>query len=209
MPGGHASGAVDRTLRERILDRAHVPERRETGCAWTGFLPTLKLMSDSAASVGRVRLLVDVPELIRPVGLMRWREWGQPPGPIDPEWWIQATRREAGREGMPVTLVTQDDQGKVTGAVGLNDFDLPELRDRSPWIIGMIVASDRRGRGLGRVLVDGIEAIATAQGHQQLWVATERGAGFYERCGFVNAETLRVGPDLKYILVKRLGQRSV
>lgn len=140
---------------------------------------------------------------------MRWREWAEPPGPTDPEWWVDATRREAGREGMPVTLVTQDDRGNGTGAVGISEFDLPELHDRSPWIIGMIVAADHRGRGLGRLLVDSIEAIAAAQGHKQLWVATERAAGFYQRCGFVSTETLQVGPDLKYILVKDLDPRPV
>lgn len=155
---------------------------------------------------GPTRLLADVPDLIGPVGLMRWKEWAQPPGPTDPEWWIDATRREAGREGMPITLVTQDDEGRATGAVGLSEFDLPELHDRSPWIIGMIITPGHRGRGLGRLLVDGIEAIATTQGHRQLWVATEKAAGFYQRCGFTSAQTLQVGPDLKYILVKDLGR---
>lgn len=176
---------------------------------WVGFLRSLDFMSDSSGTPGRVRLLADVPELIGPIGLMRWRKWAEPPGPTDREWWVDATRREASREGMPVTLVTQDDQGNGTGAVGLSEFDLPELHDRSPWIIGMIVAPHHRGRGLGRLLVDGIEAIARAQGHKQLWVATERAAGFYQRCGFVSTEALQVGPDLKYILVKNLGQRPV
>jgi N-acetylglutamate synthase-like GNAT family acetyltransferase len=137
---------------------------------------------------------------------MRWREWAQPPGPTDPQWWIDATRREAGRDEMPITLVTQDDQGDVTGAVGLNEFDLPELHDRSPWIIGMIIAPDHRGRGLGGVLVDAIEAIATTHGQRRLWVATERAAGFYQHCGFTSTETLQVGPDLKHILAKDLRQ---
>lgn len=163
-------------------------------------------MSDSAAAFP-IRFLVDVPELIRSVGLMRWREWAEPPGPTDPEWWIEATRREAGRDGMPVTLAAQDDQGDAAGAVGLSRFDLPELHDRSPWIIGMIVASSHRGRGLGRALVGGIEAIARNQGHRQLWVATEQASDFYQRCGFANTETLQVGPDLKYILVKDLTDR--
>ncbi len=73
----------------------------------------------------------------------------------------------------------------------------------------MIVAPDHRRRGLGRVLVDGIEAIAASQGHEQLWVATERAASFYEGCGYVGVESLQVGPDLKHILVKDLSQSTV
>jgi len=69
----------------------------------------------------------------------------------------------------------------------------------------MIVAPDERGHELGRVLVDGIETVASAEGHRRLWVATWRASGFYQRCGFVSAETLLLRPDLKYILVKDLG----
>lgn len=98
---------------------------------------------------------------------------------------------------MPVTLVTQDERGRATGAVGLSEFDLPELHDRSPWIIGMIVAPDERGHGVGGVLVDGIETVASAEGHRRLWVATERAAGFYQRCGFVNAKpSTGAGPQV-------------
>lgn len=168
-------------------------------------LPRLIAVSESDAPTTAVRLLADVPDLIPAVGLMRWTEWAQPPEPTDPAWWIDATRREAARVGMPITLVTQDDAGNATGAVGLAEFDLPQFHDRSPWIIGMIIAPSRRGNGIGRTLLGGIEQIAIEQGHQRLWVATERAAGFYQRCGYSLTETARIGPDLKHILVKDLG----
>jgi GNAT superfamily N-acetyltransferase len=161
-------------------------------------------MAGSDATITHVHLLADVPNLIPAVGLMRWKEWARPPEPTHRDWWISATRGEAGRRGMPITLVTQDEAGNATGAVGLNTFDLPQFHDRSPWIIGMIIAPDSRGHGLGRVLIEGIEKIAIGQGHQQLWVATELAAGFYQRCGYRLTETTKIGADLKHILVKDL-----
>lgn len=97
-------------------------------------------------------------------------------------------------------------RGHATGAVGLSEFDLPELHDRSPWIIGMIVTPDHRDCGLGHVLVEGIEAVAAAQGHKQHRVATERAAGFYQHCGFMSVEMLQVRPDVNYTVVKDLAQ---
>ena len=59
-------------------------------------------IAGDAGSV-RIALLADHLELIAAVGRMRWREWGDPPDPEDPVWWVDVTRREAGRERLPVT----------------------------------------------------------------------------------------------------------
>ena len=43
-----------------------------------------------------------------------------------------------------MTCVASDQSGAL-GAVGLGQFDIEERRDRSPWVLGMIVRPDRRG----------------------------------------------------------------
>jgi hypothetical protein len=43
-----------------------------------------------------------------------------------------------------MTWVASDQSGAL-GAVGLGLFDIEERRDRSPWLLGMIVRPDRRG----------------------------------------------------------------
>jgi hypothetical protein len=55
-----------------------------------------------------VQLLADVPELIEPVGRLRFAEWGDD-GDVDR--WVSATRSEAGREELPVTWVAIDESG--------------------------------------------------------------------------------------------------
>ena len=102
--------------------------------------------SDRAA----VDLLADRMDLVEAVTDLRWLEWGHPPEPTDRDWWRAATVREAGRSQLPVTWVTSDDSGALV-AVGLGQFDIEERRDRSPWVLGMIVRRDRRGTGLGRL----------------------------------------------------------
>src|SRR5205809_5720523 len=100
-----------------------------------------------------VRLLADMPQLVTAVGQIRWREWGGVPERADLSWWVEVTEREAGREELPVTFVAVAAGGEPLGAVGLGEFDIAERRDRSPWVLGMVVRPDCRGRGIGRLLL--------------------------------------------------------
>lgn len=140
-----------------------------------------------------VHLLADVPHLVAAVGQIRWREWGHAPEPEDLSWWVDVTGREAGREGLPVTFVAVDMLGEAVGAVGLGEFDIDERRDRSPWVLGMVVRPDRRGVGVGRLVLSRLERFAAEHGHTEVWVATGGLAvGFYQRCGWQEAERLHL-----------------
>jgi GNAT superfamily N-acetyltransferase len=141
-------------------------------------------------------LLADRPHLVAAVGEMRWRAWGDEPGREDVSWWVDVTAREAGRRELPVTWVAVDDADEAVGAVGLGEFDIPERRDRSPWVLGMIVRPVSRGQGVGRLLLSRLELFAAGQGYSQVWVATGGPAvGFYQRCGWEEVERLPLTPD--------------
>src|SRR5215467_4230773 len=153
-----------------------------------------------------IELLADRPELIEPAGLLRFDEWGRPPEPDTPQWWINVTRQESGRNDLPVTFVACDSAGDAVGAVGIAEFDPDDLSDRSPWVIGMVVRPDRRRAGIGRLLVDRLDPHARGLGFGQIWVATGPPATeFYRRCGYRRAEVMRSprGEDA-HILVKRM-----
>jgi GNAT superfamily N-acetyltransferase len=161
-------------------------------------------MAEAPRSV-TIELLADHVGLIPVVGQMRWREWGHPPEPQDLDWWVEVARREAGRKRLPVTWVALDARGEALGAVGLAEYDIDERRDRSPWLIGMIVRANLRRRGVGRRLVARLEAWAREHGYRQLWVATGPAAGFYQRCGWEPVETLeRATGETAEILTRRL-----
>ena len=152
-----------------------------------------------------VTLLADSPTSIEAVAEMRWHEWGHPPEPVDPAWWLETTIREAGREGLPVTFVARGSADEVLGAVGLDTYDLDERHDTSPWVTGMIVRPDRRREGVGRALMVHLEGWAADHGIHEAWVGTDQAAGFYRRCGWVDQETFTTssGQDIT-VLYKRL-----
>jgi predicted N-acetyltransferase YhbS len=135
----------------------------------------------------RISLLADQPELIADVATMRWQEWGHPPEPEDPAWWLDATAREAGRAALPITFVASGD-GAALGAVGLGQFDIEERRDLSPWVLGLIVRPDCRGTGVGLALMDHLTHWAAEAAFTAAWAATAGAEGFYSRCGWTATE---------------------
>lgn len=162
-------------------------------------------MANSPGAV-TVQLLADNERLIAAIGEMRWREWGHAPEPEDLGWWVAGTAREAGRDDLPITWVALDGRGGALGAVGLGEFDLEERRDRSPWVWGMIVRPDRRGMGVGSLLMAQLEAWAGTHGYEQVWVATGgRAIDFYRKCGWELSETVeRLSGEAASVLTKLL-----
>jgi GNAT superfamily N-acetyltransferase len=153
-----------------------------------------------------VQLLADNKRLIAAIGEMRWREWGHAPEPEDLDWWVAGTAREAGHDRLPVTWVALDEHGGALGAVGLGEFDIEERRDRSPWVLGMIVQPECRGLGVGSLLMAQLEAWAGIHGYEQVWVATGgRAIDFYRKCGWELSETVeRASGEVASVLTKRL-----
>src|SRR5262249_25537553 len=138
-----------------------------------------------------IELLADHTDLIARVGEIRWEEWGHPPEPEDLDWWVTVTANESGRDHLPVTWVAID-QGQAVGAVGLAVFDLEERRDRTPWIIGMVVSPEYRGMGIGSQLLARLQAFALRQDYSEIWVATGGHAvDFYRKNGWEQTEILR------------------
>ena len=153
-----------------------------------------------------IELLADHPHLVPAIGEIRWREWGHPPEPERLDWWVDVTAREAGRAELPVTWVAIDPHGEAVGAVGLGQFDIEERRDRSPWVLGMIVVPEYRDRGIGGKLMKALEDWTYQYGYSQAWVATGgRAISFYQKCGWELAEIInRESGETISILTKLL-----
>lgn len=94
-------------------------------------------------------------------------------------------------------LVATNESGEAVGAVALGEADdelnTVEREGRSPWLLGLVVRQQDRHRGYGRLLVTGVEDLAARRGRQHVWVATGGEAvKFYRRCGWLDAQQLRL-----------------
>src|SRR3954466_14091633 len=196
-PGGCSAGSAGSMLVEHTA-RTRSPTRGMVCGSLNSLGVTLDAISvgDDAlagrtASPVTVSLLADFPASVSAVADMRWREWGHAPEPEDPAWWLDVSSREAGRDGLPVTFVAHSAAEEVLGAVGLDHYDLDERRETSPWVTGMIVRRDHRGRGVGRTLMQHLERWAAEHDIAEAWVGTDLARGFYERCGWALQETFK------------------
>ncbi len=113
-----------------------------------------------------------------------WREfWADVPGGMS-----QAELATAfgglGRPGWVLaSLIALDDDGSTPlGCVHLIDNDDSTQTELYPWLAAMVVVSERRGQGIGSMLVRAMAREAKALGFEQLWFGTD-GPGFYERLG--------------------------
>jgi len=147
----------------------------------------------AASDAVTIESLADRPDLMVAVARIRYNEWGGEPGREDLRWWVDTTREESGRDGLPVTFVATDADGEAVGAVGIIPVEYAELADRGPWVVGTIVRADRRGRGIGTALLARLARWAADEGFDRVWVATGGPAvDFYRGCGFTVTEVARL-----------------
>jgi GNAT superfamily N-acetyltransferase len=160
------------------------------------------------SSISAFTLLADRPDLATQWAELHWREWGAAPGREELSWWVGDAAKAVQRTQVPIAWLALGPHDQVLGGVGLHEFDLEERRDRSPWVVGMIVRADLRGEGIGQALMAQLEAWASAAAIEQIWVCTEtagRAVAFYQRCGYEDVEELPAQRgDVVTILTKRL-----
>ena len=136
------------------------------------------------SSFVKIATLADTPQLVRQVVEIAWEEWGAELAEDPRERWLREAERDS-RLHLPTSAgFVAIDGERAVGTVQLHEFEIDAIRDRSPWVCGMVVRPQYRGAGVGRRLLAALEQFAAGHGVPRLWVFTEHAAGFYERCGW-------------------------
>ena len=150
--------------------------------------------------------LADHPDLVSQVVDIAWAEWGSALTEEDHRRWLREAEKDC-RSNSAFSAGFVALSGDVpVGTVQLHEFDLEEMRDRSPWVCGMVVKPGYRGLGVGRDLLGALESFAAANGVELLWVFTESAPGFYQKCGWsAYAEMIQQG-EPGTILTKQLAR---
>jgi len=88
------------------------------------------------------------------------------------------------RPGRVLASLIALEADKPLGCVHLIDNDDDSLPELYPWLAAMVVVPERRGQGIGSMLVKAMARQGAGLGFEQLWFGTD-GPGFYERLGAV------------------------
>jgi GNAT superfamily N-acetyltransferase len=141
-------------------------------------------MTDPRPTIA-IATLAEHPELVTEAVDIAWREWGHSMPESERERWLREAERDSRLHAPMSAAFIAVDAGRAVGVVQLHEFEIDAIRDRSPWVCGMVVRPEYRGMGVGRRLIAALEQFAAANAISQLWVFTEDAAGFYERCGWL------------------------
>ncbi|MDP4183324.1 MAG: GNAT family N-acetyltransferase [Bacillota bacterium] len=95
---------------------------------------------------------------------------------------------QRGKEALPITIVVVEDKTCI-GAASLVVNDL-KPREYTPWLAGLYVDKEYRNKGIGKVLIKEIEAIAHRFGYDTLYLRTEHASGYYRKIGWSFVEKL-------------------
>jgi GNAT superfamily N-acetyltransferase len=134
----------------------------------------------------RVENVADHPELVEIVARWHWDEWDHADPDESLETLTASLRSRMGRDAVPATYVALDGDTPV-GAVCLVVHDMPEREDLAsltPWVAGTFVVPDRRGSGVGRLLMEHVVAEARRMGVPRLYLYATDAVSFYERLGW-------------------------
>ena len=101
---------------------------------------------------------------------------------------IIPTRLAAVEDDGGVVFVAEDDAGRVVGVASATSFSALHADGEIAYITALVADVNTRGRGVGRALVNAIEAWAIKRGCVRISVTSaehrDDAHAFYPRCGF-------------------------
>jgi GNAT superfamily N-acetyltransferase len=128
--------------------------------------------------------LADHRHLIPQLAVLHFDEWSYlRPGQTLEERTLRL-EQACGHSAIPSVFVALDDTGALLGSAELIVCDMDERPELTPWLAGVYVVADRRGRGLATALINRVEQEAAALGVPRLYLYTPSAEGLYERLGW-------------------------
>ena len=141
------------------------------------------------------------PDLLPVVADWLWREWWQRKGRSLEQ--TQAIYAECCAEvGAPQTFVLLAG-GTPVGTVTLARKDLDEKPDLSPWLAGVFVVPEARGRGYVYRLLAAFDEACRAASVGTAWLYTNTAERVYLRAGWHVAEVIQRQGKLPITLMRR------
>ncbi len=75
-------------------------------------------------------------------------------------------------------MIAESSQGDVIGAIGI------EAHDEVALLRSLVISADAREGGVGRALVERLEALAASLGVKELWLLTIEADSYFARLGY-------------------------
>ncbi len=158
----------------------------------------------------KIVFLKSVPHLAEPLGLYiysEWKEMYERQGKRSDDV-VKTVKSRAVDTQIPCTLVALNN-GELCGSVTLKVTEENGVEGLSPWLAGVFVLPQWRGRGIGSKLVDCAESVASEQfGVEKLYLYTSTATGLYEKHGWETFKSIVSNGKTVNIMAKELRRKS-
>ena len=141
-------------------------------------------VSENQQSSVTIEYLADRREFIPTVAHWLHQEWGhlRPNQRLDDR--VARVERACGHHKIPTTFVAVDDGAQPVGCASLVEHDMLTRPELSPWLAGVFVPREHRGRGIGAALVERVVQEARSLEVPRLYLYTPGAGALYLRLGW-------------------------
>lgn len=131
--------------------------------------------------------LCDHTALIAELAELNFNEWGhyKPGNTLEAQ--TERMRASCGRGSVP-TVVVAIENSRLLGGALLLAHDLDSRPQLSPWLAGVYVKTEHRGRGIASQLVTRIVEEAAQVGVPELYLCTPNAQALYAKLGWEEVE---------------------
>ncbi len=137
----------------------------------------------NSGSEVRVDYLVDHPDLIPQLAAALQEQWREVWPERTVEWRIARLRSHLNTTSLPIAWVAV--AGPVLlGTAALRNVDFVGFDHLHPWLGGVFVLPEHRGRGVGAMLCAEVERAATGMGVEKLYLGTFDNRSWYQSMGW-------------------------
>jgi predicted N-acetyltransferase YhbS len=131
----------------------------------------------------QIEYLADYPQHISELARLHFEEWSYLYPGESLKGRTARLRSSCGRNAIPSVVVALED-GELLGSAMLVAHDMDSRPQLTPWLAGIFVKPQCRGKGIGSALVKRIEAAARSLGASTLYLYTPHTESLYERLGW-------------------------
>ena len=153
----------------------------------------------------RVEFLKDNPEFIDRIADLMFKEWGHIRQGTTIDRYYNYLREKLNSDKIPMTLIAKSESNELLGFASIVLSDMEINKGLSPWISGVFVVPEYRGKGFGGLLVDKLVQIASDLGFEKLYLYTFDKEKFYSDLSwkkikdefYLNSKVVVMAKDLK------------
>lgn len=120
----------------------------------------------------KVEFLKYNPEYVDQIAHCMFKEWGHLRGDTNADRYVQSVSNRVNDDKTPLTIIVKSEDGELAGFASLVDHDMETRQDLLPWLGGVFVLPEYRGKGIGKIIVSEIERVAGDLGFDKLYLFT-------------------------------------